>query len=55
MPLSSTQLITADIDLDHLDEVCLSDFFTEKLLLFFSHPLPILSFLGGSHYLGSPF
>ena len=62
MPLSSnrgytlsTQLITADIDLDHLDEVCLSGFFTEKLLLFFSYPLPSLSFLGGSHYLGSPF
>ena len=62
MPLSSnrgytlsTQLFTADIDLDHLDKVCLSGFFTEQLLLFFSHPLPLLSFLGGSHYLGSPF
>lgn len=30
----STRLITADVDLDHLDEVCLSGFFIEKLLFF---------------------
>lgn len=60
----STQVITADIDLDLLDEVCLSDFFTEKLLLFFLPPpsytvlfrrksLFRKSFLGGSPHLGN--